>query len=221
MKHIITIIAMLAATAANAQWSVMGGMSKFEKPHDGIYWNHNQHYEMDMTPPAGAIRYDWTRWAIQYTWFGEVKTDGWAVSEDAPRPGGYIEGTGGCVGTCAELWRWKMQSETQSIAVLYKWPFENGFTFEAGVNLFEIRVKGHFEYPYRSPSENGINTYNEGRYLDVGPVVGLSYRSGDWSMHWQVWRMEGHVNNGRNGAADTPPNWHEKYQQTFLLARRF
>lgn len=207
------LVGAMLTSHCRAQVSIMGGVAKFEKPHDGIYWNHNQSHDMELTPPVWGARYDWDNWAIQYTNFGTVRTNALAVSEDAPRPGGYIGGTGQCVGTCAPLWRWKMESETQSLAFIRKWKFGNWIP-EIGLNVFEIKTKGYF-----ADGNVIMNTYKPARWLDVGPMAGIAYKVNDrFSIHYQIWRMEG---KGTDNGNHPPPNFNESHQQTLMASWSF
>lgn len=202
-----------ASTAKAGDWSVMGGAAFFQPPQSGIYWNDNQPHDNFVTPAAWAIRFDtapvWGAWnaAVQYTNFGTVKINSLAVTADAPQQGGYDPNTGGCVGPCAPLARWKMESEVQSIAFMGVRRF-NRWTLEAGLNVYEVKTRGDVLY------KNGSSyTYPSARFLDVGPMAGVGYQSGPWSVHAQLWRME--------AKGDTPGAFNEKYQWTLMAGYSF
>jgi hypothetical protein len=185
MKTLIALIfALLSSFSFAGEYTVMGGVSVFKMPGNGTYWNNNQPYDKDMTPAAFALRYDSGKegysWALQYTHFGEVKLDALAVSTDEPYQGGFVPGNSTCVGKCAPLYRWKMRSDAQSIALI---GIKNvgAWSFEAGLNLYEVKTSGNVpDIPY---------DYPEARYLDVLPMFGIGYRSGPWSIKVQQWFM--------------------------------
>jgi len=183
----------------------MVGVSQFYKPEDGIYWNANQPNTSDMTPLAAGIRWDsephhgWSA-GVQYTYFGRAKIDAYAVTTDAPYPGGYIPNSGGqCVGACAGLAQWHMSSEAQSIAFLATRHWR-GFSLEAGLNVYETRTRGYVD-SYQVVASHF--TYSETTWLDYGPVVGMAYQSGPWSLRLQLWRMEGKGDSGDGYKAPT------------------
>lgn len=212
----------IAMHDAKAGVTVLAGVAKFNKPADGVYWNVNQPESNQMTPPAAAIRWDGARhgaWSagVQYTWFGRVSMDAYAVTLDAPANGGYIPNSGGqCVGTCAPLAQWHMSSETQSVAFTMSRHF-GGFSLEAGANVYEVRTKGYVNNYQNSPS--GSFQYKEARYLDVGPMIGAAYQSGPWSVRGQVWRMEGKAQPG--DGYSPPAVFNENYQATLMVGYTF
>ena len=212
----------IASQNAKADVTIMAGVSQFHKPSDGLYWNVNQPETNQMTPPAAAIRWDSKRHGalsagVQYTWFGRVTMDAYAVTVDAPFQGGYIPDSGGqCVGTCASLAQWHMSSETQSVAFTVSRHF-GSFSLEAGANVYEIRTKGYVNNYQGNPG--GFFQYKEARYLGVGPMIGTAYQSGPWSVRLQVWRME-----GKGDPADgyvPPATFNENYQATLLAGYTF
>jgi hypothetical protein len=212
------IVAIYSDKCSSAEVTPMLGVASFQKPSDGLYWNYNQPNSFQLNPIAAAVRVDsapiiWnTSIGLQYTWFGTVKADAWAVSQDAPRAGGYIAGAGACMGSCASLGRWLMSTETQGIALLATKHIGN-WSFEAGANLYETRTKGHVLLPGQDWQ------YKEGRYLGLGPVVGAAYRIGPVSVHLQLWRMEG---KGSDGDPYVPPAvFNESHQWTLLAGYSF
>lgn len=207
------VVALGSEKCSGAELTVMAGFAQFEPPSDGVYWNVNQPHDMTLTPAAAAIRYDSGAFALQYTYFGTVKVDALAVSVDAPDPGGYVRGEGRCIGTCAPLARWKMQTETQSVALIYVKRF-GPWSVEGGANLYETRTKGHVEH-----LNGAVWNYKEGRYLDVGPMAGLGYQGGPWSVRFQIWRMEG---KGTPGDGAIPPAaFSQNYQATLMAGYSF
>ncbi|MDE2102699.1 MAG: hypothetical protein KGL39_35975 [Patescibacteria group bacterium] len=209
---------LLAPSLACASITPMVGVSQFYKPADGVYWNASSPDENRMTPPAAGVRWDSNRhgdWSVgvQYTWFGRASMDAWAVTTDAPYPGGYIANSGGqCVGTCAPLAKWHMSSETQSIAFLATRHWGD-FSLEAGMNVYEIRTKGSVDSYQGNPS--GQFSYKETTWLDYGPVIGLAYQRGPWSLRLQAWRMEG---KGDSADGYKAPSMYSPDRQYTLLA---
>lgn len=186
-------ILLLAPTLACASITPMVGVSQFYKPADGIYWNANQPDSNQMTPAAAGIRWDsatqgnWS-YGVQYTYFGRASMDAYAVTTDAPYAGGYIPNTGGaCMGACAQTAQWHMSTETQSVAFIATRHFGD-WSLEAGLNVYETRTKGYVDN-YQVVASHF--TYSETTWLDVGPIAGIAYQSGPWSLRLQVWRMEG------------------------------
>lgn len=219
---ILIIAASVVMQDAKAGVTLLVGVSQFHKPADGIYWNVNQEESNQMTPPAAAIRWDSKRhgaWSagVQYTWFGRVSMDAYAVTVDAPGNGGYIPDSGGqCVGSCASLAQWHMSSETQSVAFTVSRHF-GGFSLEAGANVYEIRTKGYVNNYQGNPT--GFFQYKEARYLDVGPMIGAAYQSGPWSVRLQLWRMEG--KGAPNDGYVPPAVFNENYQATLMAGYTF
>lgn len=218
-RFIILCLLCFATLSAHSQVSILAGVARFNKPSDGVYWNMNQPHDAFMTPAVLGLRYDTARrgsysLALQYTHFGTVKMDALAVTTDAPYQGGYIADTGTCVGTCAELARWKMESETQSIALIGVKHF-GAWSFEAGLNVYEIRTKGHVE----NLDGSFRFQYKEGRALDYGPMFGVAYSNGPWAGRFQVWRMEGkgHTDDGYY----PPATFREDYQLTATVGYTF
>lgn len=218
MKKLILTFLLAITSSAHANsirdWfeinnvSIFGGISKYNKTYDGIYWNVDQKNDWQLNPPVFGARYDGDGWAAQYTHFGTVTVDAWAVTTDAPYAGGYIQG-GGCVGPCAPLAQWHMSSETQSIAVMNVRKIGN-WSFELGANFFEIRTKGYVNnYPNGS-----VFRYKEQVWLDVGPMAGIGYRvSNNLTVRAQVWRMEGRGD--PNDGYKPPAAFREDWQGTF------
>ena len=214
------ILALCVGGQADAGVTLLGGVSVFQKPSDGVYWNHNQANSFDLNPMAAGIRWDSKRrgnWSagVQYTNFGEMRVNALAVSKDAPATGGYIADSGTCVGTCAELGRWKMTTETQSVAFILTRHVGN-WSFDVGANIYETLTKGHVIF---EESGGWIWPYKEGRWLDIGPMAGVTYQDGPWSARFQYWRMEG------RGSPDDPyippAAYKADHQMTFLLGYTF
>lgn len=224
MKAILIVLALFCGTAQansirdwfaiNGDITLMGGLAHFLKQDDGTYWNRNQPADIQLMSPAAGVRYDSGWMAVQYTYFGMARVSALAVTLDAPHPGGYDRIAGACVGTCAELARWKVETETQSLAVIgvKRW---GGWSVEGGVNIFEARTKA-----------NVVNTdgslrfqYKENRYLDYGPMFGFAYQSGPWSLRAQFWKMEGRSKPGEDEIAQGA--FGAGWQQTLLAGYTF
>jgi len=197
----------------------MGGVARFNQPHDGIYWNHNQPHDHRMLTPAFGLRYDTGRiwedysFGVQYTNFGTVTMNSLAVTTDAPYEGGYIPGAGTCVGTCAALARWKMKTETQSVAFIgaRHW---GRWSLEIGANVFETRTSGYVDY-----TDGTTYRYSHTNFVDVGPMAGAAYRRGPWSVRAQLWRMEGRTIKGQKDSA--PAAFNENFQATLMVGYTF
>lgn len=212
----------VAGTAdhARANVTLLGGVSVFQKPSDGLYWNHNQQNSFDLNPLAAGIRWDSKRsgnWSVgvQYTHFGEMRVNALAVSQDAPEAGGYVPNEGTCTGPCAELARWKMTTETQSVAFILTRHVGN-WSFDVGANVYETHTKGHVVF---ENSGSWIWPYKEGRWLDVSPMAGVTYQHGPWSARFQYWRME-----GRGSPTDPyipPAAYCEDHQMTAMVGYTF
>lgn len=201
-RSIWSLLLLCSMVSANAgEFTILGGLAKFVPQDDGTYWNRNQPSEMKLISPAAAIRYEGRSGeyglALQYTYFGVATVDALAVTKDAPDPGGYDRIAGACVGPCAELARWKVESEAQSIAIIGAIYFER-LMLEAGLNLYEVRTKA-----------NVVNTngslrfqYKENRFLDWGPMLGIGYFfDPSWSIRAQFWKMEGRSKPGEDEIA--------------------
>lgn len=218
----LVLMACCVASSRAGEFTALGGVAHFNKPHDGIYWNHNQPHDVRMTTPAFGLRYDTERmwgsysFGVQYTNFGTVKMDARAVTKDAPEAGGYIQDAGTCVGTCAPLARWKMQTDVQSVAFIgtKHW---GRWSLEFGANVFETKTSGYVHEYDNNPA--GRFNYSSSRYLGVGPVAGVAYRSGAWSVRAQLWRMEGRAITGDSKSA--PAAMNENYQATLMVGYTF
>lgn len=221
MKKIIAIATLCASMSAIAgDVTLLGGIAQFQPPTDGVYWNKNQEHKMDMRLPAAGIRWDSKQtngysFGVQYTYFGKVKIDAYAVSVDAPEPGGYDAGTQSCVGPCAPLGVWHMTSEVDSIAFIGSKHVGN-WSFEAGWNFFQVKTSGYVNYPSGGPVFN----YKGITYVDSNPMAGVTYRDGMASVRLQIWRMEGKQNNGMDGY-EPPGAFYEGYQTTLLAGYTF
>lgn len=200
-------------------FTVLAGVAKFNQPHDGIYWNKNQPHDHRMNTPVFGLRYDTGRkwdvysFGVQYTHFGNVQMDSMAVTKDAPDDGGYIPNTGTCVGTCAPLARWRMNTWTESISFIgtRHW---GAWSVDVGLNLYETKTRGYVNY-----GDTSTFLYANTNHTDVGPMFGVTYRNGVWSLRWQLWRMEGRAITGASHSA--PAAFNENYQTTLLVGRTF
>lgn len=217
---VLMIIVAGSADYARADVTVMAGVTKYGQPADGLYWNENQPNDLFLTPAAVGIRWDSKRLpfnisvGVQYTHFGMAKTNALAVSKDAPEQGGYIPNSGGqCVGTCAPLHRWKMESEAQSVALIAVKHFGN-FGLEAGLNLYETKTRGHVNYG------TGVYTYPSGRNLATSPMFGVSYRKGPWSVRLQTWLMDGPAKYP-DGKEEAPAVFNDTRTWTLLVGYTF
>jgi hypothetical protein len=211
MKYLIAFALLVVSVIAQAgEFTVMGGVSMFRPPDSGTYWNNNQAYDNFMTPAAVGLRYDTTTsgsisYGVQYTHFGEVKMDALAVSAEPPTIGGYDPSTGSCVGgTCAPLRRWRMHSDTQSIALIATKHYGN-WSVEGGINVYEVKTGGNV------PDLN--YQYPDARFLYATPMFGGAYRSGPWSIRAQVWIMP--------TTGETPAAFHEKGAATVMVGYTF
>jgi hypothetical protein len=195
-----------------AEVTIMGGVFFGRPPETGTYWNsNNDQYVNNMTPPAFALRYDtdkrngWS-YGVQYTHFGTVRMDAMAVGADAPEPGGYIPETGGCVGPCRPLFRWRMESETKGISAIMTRHF-NDWSFEGGLNIYEAKTKGNWT------GHGGRYDYPNTTYLGIMPMLGGTYTDGKLSLHAQVWWMP--------TPGWTPAAFTEDAQMTLLVGYSF
>jgi len=219
IKHFFVMALLVPLSVLSGDFTIMGGVAQFNSPHDGIYWNKNQPHDHQMTPLVFALRYDVKgliegySFGVQYTNFGEVKTDSVAVTKDAPEAGGYDPATGSCVGACAVTARWKMKSETQSVAFIGTKHFGQ-WSLEGGLNVFEVKTRGAVEY-----QDGSTFNYTPTRYLGVGPMAGVGYRSGNWITKLQLWRMEGRAVSGEGKSA--PAAYKEDYQVTVMVGYQF
>lgn len=209
MKFILSILAFIPILASAGEFTLMAGAAFFQPPQDGTYWNVNQSHDNFMTPAAYGVRYDSGTIAVQYTNFGKVQTNAMAVTTDWPYPGGYDPNTQDCHGTCKPLARWKMQSETQSVAIMVVKRMGN-WSLEAGVNVYEVKTMGHVEY-----SDGSTFKYKTARYLDVGPMAGVGYKKGAWSVRAQLWFMEG--KGDPNDGYVPPGDFNASYQWSLLV----
>ena len=208
------LLAFAAFSASASDFTVMGGLSQFVRPVDGKYWNVNQASSMDLNPLVFALRYNTKQTeggfsaGLQYTNFGRIKSDAWAVIDDAPTPGGYIGG-GKCAGPCNPVARWIMTSDTQSVALIVTKHFD-GFSVELGRNFYEVSTSGRVQFA------NGSTwNYLDSRYPGADWMAGVAYTKGPWSIRFQAWLMETRVltDDGR-----VPPAVYDgPFQYTLLL----
>lgn len=229
MKYFLSLLLFCTSVFAG-DFTVLGGVSKFQAPGTGTYWNHNQAHDNFMTPAAVGLRYETERsgsisYAVQYTHFGAVTIDALAVLTDAPFPGGFDPETGGCTGPCAPLRRWKMRSDPQSVAVTMSKHFGK-WSLEAGLNLYEVKTSGvvtetpesaayGIAYPKHDlgVSADGQYHYPDARFLYLMPMLGIAYRDGPWSVRVQTWLMP--------TAGETPAAFSEIGIFTFLVGYTF
>jgi len=172
---LLLVLALCTWQAKAGDFSLLAGIAKVGSPDDGTYWNRNQQHTIKLTNPVVGVRYDTTPspggWgvAVQAVHYGAQSIDAMAVTMDAPHAGGYDPKTGGCVGACAPLARWVMQSETSALSVLAtkhwgKW------SAGIGLNVFEVKTSGYVEF-----ESGSVWRYPSVRYLDVGPIVEVGY----------------------------------------------
>ena len=212
------IVGLMLQKPAHAEISAFLGIAQFRMPENGVYWNDNQSYDKRMTPPVGGLRWDSKHWAVQYTAFGRVETNALAVTYDAPHPGGFDGSNSTCTGPCAPLARWKMWSDVQCVAGLYKHKLSARWSIEGGANLCEVRTNGYVHYTDPSQLQPDYH-YREGRSLSLGPVVGLQYRVGnDLHIMAQYMRIEGRATDGGNG---TPANFGPDAQWILAMRQSF
>lgn len=69
------------------------------------------------------------------------------------------------------------------------------------------------------PAMAGEFEYNETIWLDYAPMAGVAYRSGPWSMHFQLWRMEGRTR--QEDAKSAAPAFNENFQATLMVGYSF
>lgn len=192
MKTALATLLLAPILAPAGEVTILAGMTQYDKPSDGTYYNVNQPHDFDLKPAAYGVRWDSEQgWgglsvAAQYTNFGAARTDAMAVSLDAPLAGGYIHG-GSCVGPCAPLGRYVMKSEAQGIALTVS-KYIGDFSIEWGANFYETKTSGFVEY---APGVSGTWRYNTQHYSGVSQMYGLAYRKGPWSLRAQLWLMDG------------------------------
>lgn len=214
-------VALSANYARGGEVSLMAGATRFGAPSDGTYWNANQSREFNLVSPAIGIRWDSKRLpfntsvAVQYTRFGKASTDALAVHLDAPMLGGYIPNTGGqCVGPCAPLARWIMESEAQSIALIGIKHFGE-FSLEWGYNFYETRTRGHVEFY----DGNTNFYYKHQQYLGASQMYGLGWQRGQWSARLQLWLMNGPFN--ADDLREAPAIFNDEKTWTLLVGYSF
>jgi hypothetical protein len=211
LPALIALVLFLVASACEVragEFTVMGGASFFRPPETGTYWNNNQSYVNNFTPLAYALRYDMAQkdsysLGVQYTNFGEVTMDDMAVSVDGPATGGYLPATGGCVGPCASLYRFRMKSSAQSVAMLAVKHWGN-WSLEGGVNIYEVKTSG-----IATAGPTLIYRFPDTTFVYAMPVLGAAYRQGPWSVRVQIWWMP--------SPNDTPGAFTEDAQPTLLI----
>lgn len=222
MKKFLAIVCLLFATAANSQgFSIIGGMTKFGGPPDGVYWNVGKDNARKLERPAIGLRWDserlrWnTSFAVQYTYFGTATVNALAVTVDAPDPGGYLANTGGqCVGTCAPLARWVMKSRAQSIAFIGAKHFGD-WSLEGGLNVYETKTSGRVIY-----QSGRVWNYKDQRYLGIDSMFGVGYRvSKNVMVRYQVWYLDGPCNT--SVPEEAPAIFDSKTTQTITVGYTF
>jgi hypothetical protein len=215
-------VALSANYARGGEVSLMAGATRFGAPSDGTYHNVNQPSDFSgLTQPSVGVRWDSTRLpfntsvGVQYTYFGTARTAAMAVSNDAPELGGYIPNSGGyCVGTCAPIYRWVMESEAQSVAFIAAKHFGN-FSIEWGVNFYETKTRGYVDYG------TGIYNYPNGKHTSSSEVFGLGYKYGPLSVRLQMWLMNGPSRKGSDGREEAPAIFNDEKTYSLLVGYTF
>lgn len=64
------------------QWTVLGGVSKFQTHDDGVWYQEAFPYKFKLTPPSVGFRYDGDGWTVGYMNLGKVTSYAKAVALD-------------------------------------------------------------------------------------------------------------------------------------------
>lgn len=212
----------LSANYARGEVTVLAGATRFGAPSDGTYHNVNQPSDFSgLTQPSVGVRWDSARLpfntsvGVQYTYFGKAKTDALAVHLDAPMAGGYIPNSGGqCVGPCAPLARWIMESEAQAVtlvAVKHLWKF----SLEWGLDIYETKTRGKVEFY----DGNTDFHYKPQRHLATAQMYGIGYADGPWSARLQLRFMNGPFK--ADDLREAPAIFNDEKTWTLLLGYSF
>lgn len=217
------VILLLALPAFAGEFSLLAGATRFGEPSDGTYWNKNQQHDFSgLNQIAYGARWESDRLpfntaiSVQYTNFGESKTNALAVTVDAPYPGGYIPESGGqCVGTCAPLARWVMRGEAQSVSLGINKYFGN-FGIEWAAAFSETRTTGYVD----NLDGSRRYTYASGHGLEMNEMFGVSYHKGPWSVRLQSWKLMGR-SGMVNGVEQAPYISNDERTTTLLVGYAF
>lgn len=128
------------STAKADQWTVLGGVSKFQVHDDGVWYQEAFPYNFKLTPPSVGLRYDSDGWTVGYMNLGKVTSYAKAVALDGryPGDGGYNSATKSCNGECWPLSTWYGKGDVQGIVTktidIYSHRLSKRFTESCQVN---------------------------------------------------------------------------------------
>lgn len=221
MKKLLIVASLFWLMVSAHAVTLLGGVSQFTDHGDGVWYQEAFPYQLKLRSPSVGIRWDHRltpSWGVAggAIHLGRVSSTAVATGIDGYAPGdrGYNAATKACNGDCGYLSHWYGNGSVYGLFGMATYS-RGPWSVDAGVLAYKPQWTMHIPDwvgECRDCPPISLTLVNKAK-INVGPVVGVRYSTGPWSINAHAWYTK-----TRGGE---PISLYNKFTYTLMLGYTF